>query len=222
MVRPLHIPDGFLDTYWIAATYAITIVYYGFIGAKEKITFSPEKISLVTTLAAAIFVAQMLNWPIPGGTSLHFLGSALAGILLGPALGSITMALVLLVQTIVFHDGGITALGANILNMGIVGVLVGYYIYKLGLKLLSGISENRRIFISAFLAGWISVFLAGVVCGVEIGLSPRFPYGVLVTIPVMGGWHLLLGIIEGVITGLVVSYIAVKSPELLRAGGGVK
>lgn len=215
----MHIPDGFLSTPWIVGTYTLTILYYALIEVWEKASLTPEKISLVTTLAAAIFVAQMLNWPIPGGTSLHFVGGGLAGLILGPWLGSITMALVIIVQAIVFHDGGITTLGANILNMGIVAVLIGYYTYKISVKLLSGRRGEKTVFIPAFLAGWMSVFIAGVVAGVEIGLSPRFPYGILVTVPVMGGFHFALGIIEGVITGLVISYIAMKNPDMLGIRG---
>lgn len=216
----MHIPDGFLDTYWIIGTYAVTIGYYAYLEMQDKVKLTPANVSLITTLAATIFVAQMLNWPIPGGTSLHFLGGALAGILAGPANGSLAVALVLLVQGIVFHDGGLTALGANILNMGIVAVLTGYYVFKYTAKLTGNMEPSKRYLLAGFLAGWISVFVAGIVCGVEIGLSPRFPYGVLVTVPVMGGWHFLLGIVEGVITGLVVSYIARKNPKMIAVQEG--
>lgn len=212
----MHIPDGFLDTYWVIATYALSLGYFSYIIGKNKLCLDSSSVSLITTMAAAIFVAQMLNWPIPGGTSLHLLGGALAGIILGPYKGSLALALVLIVQAFVFHDGGITTLGANVLNMGIVAVLSGYYIFKLVLKILNDMN-NRNVFIASFLAGWLSVFLAGIVCGIEIGLSPQFPYGVKITVPIMGGWHLLLGIVEGLITGLVLVYLMDKSPDMLYA-----
>ena len=126
----MHIPDGFLDPVTAAITYVIFIAYMAYAFYKSKATVDPSKISLVTVLAAGIFAAQMLNWPLPGGTSLHFVGGAMAGILLGPWLGFATMFLVLFIQCIVFHDGGITALGANMLNMAIIDVLVGYLMYN--------------------------------------------------------------------------------------------
>ncbi len=218
-VQGVHIPDGFLDPLWSIITYAVAIAYLGISYTRSRSLWSIETTSLVTVLAAGIFAAQMLNWPIPGGTSLHFVGGALAGIILGPFLGALTISLVLIVQCLVFHDGGLTALGANILNMGIVAVLSGYLLYRLSIKLV-GRNEHGR-FIGGFLGGWISITLAGILCGLEIGLSPQFPYGVLVSIPVMGLWHLVLGVVEGLITGLVVVYISKKEPGFILAERGV-
>ncbi len=207
----MHIPDGFLDPVTIAVTYIVFIAYL--IIVLTRIKADREKIALVPVLAAGIFAAQMLNWPIPGGTSLHFVGGALAGILLGPFLGFLTLFLVLFIQCLVFHDGGITALGANVLNMAIIDVLVGYGIYKLVTRVLGNNRKGRLI--GAFLGGWMGITLAGIACGLEIGFSPSFPYGVLITVPVMGIWHLMLGIIEGAITALVVDYLYPRLPQLL-------
>jgi len=209
----MHIPDGFLDPIWSITTYGVSAVYFMSILRGMKRTFTPERVSLLTVLAAGIFAAQMLNWPLPGGTSLHFVGGALAGILLGPFYGSLALALVVTVQCLIFHDGGITALGANLLNMAIVDVLVGYAVYKAVTKVM-GLSGRSR-FIGGFLGGWLGITLAGIVCGIEIGLSPQFPYGIAITVPIMGSWHALLGVIEGLITGLVVSYVASKNPEII-------
>lgn len=197
------------------ATYATFLAFAAYAFREVKRSLTPERVSLVAALAAGIFAAQMLNWPLPGGTSLHFVGGALAGILLGPWLGFLALFLVLLVQCLVFHDGGITALGANVLNMGIVSVLVGYALYKLVVGRL-GASDGARA-AGAFLGGWLSITLAGVVCGVEIGISSSFPYGYTITVPVMGIWHALLGIIEGAITAAVVVYVARKAPDLIAA-----
>ncbi len=204
----VHIPDGYLSLPWIVVTYAIAIAYLIVAWKKARKQLTPEKAAAATTLAAAIFAAQMLNWPIPGGTSLHFVGGALAGILFGPWIGSLILALVVSTQCFVFHDGGIAALGANILNMGIVAVWVGYGIYKLVRRLLP---DQRGIILGAFLGGWLSIAIAGAVAGVEIGLSPSFPYGVEITVPVMFTWHFLLGIIEGIITASVVYYLVKKA-----------
>jgi cobalt/nickel transport system permease protein len=145
----------------------------------------------------------------------------LAGIMLGPWLGFISIFLVLLVQCLVFHDGGITTLGANVLNMAIVAVLVGYVIYKI-LVTKFGAKDSVRT-IGGFLGGWLGITLAGALAGLEIGYSPSFPYGLSITLPVMAGWHAALGVIEGIITALTILYLTRKAPHLvLSEGGGVK
>jgi len=208
----VHIPDGFLDSTTIIVTYVVFLTYAVLAFSKIK-NISRNKVALVPVLAAGIFAAQMLNWPIPGGTSLHFVGGALAGILLGPFLGFLTLFLVLFVQCLVFHDGGITALGANVLNMAIIDVIVGYGIY-LAITRIFGNTRRNRI-IGAFLGGWLGITLAGIACGLEIGYSPSFPYGIMVTVPIMGIWHLVLGVIEGIITALVVDYLYIHMPQLV-------
>jgi len=211
----MHIPDGFLDPITSAITYAIFLAYFAY--AIRKIRAShlgePNAIALTSVLAAGIFAAQMLNWPIPGGTSLHFVGGALAGVVLGPWLGFMALFLVLLVQCLLFHDGGITALGANVLNMAIIDVLIGYYTYALFVKHLGKRRWSRAL--GAFIGGWLGITLAGIACGIEIGLSPSFPYGVAITVPIMGIWHAALGVIEGVITSLVVMYLLGRAPHLV-------
>lgn len=211
----MHIPDGFLDLATATITYTMFIVYTGYAFHKVKLKISAEKISLISVLAAGIFAAQMLNWPLPGGTSLHFVGGALAGILLGPWLGFLTMFLVLLVQCLIFHDGGITALGANMINMAIIDVLIGYIIYKVFMKAF-GKKNSVRAF-AAFLGGWLGITLAGIACGVEIGVSKQFIYGIGITVPIMGVWHAILGIIEGAVTAFVVLYVAKKAPHLVMS-----
>ncbi len=208
----MHIPDGYLDMSIAGLFYLLTAIVLGY--SIYKIRKEQVNWVLVGITASAIFAAQMLNWPIPGGTSAHFVGGALAGILLGPYAGCLAMACVLIVQCLVFADGGITALGANIWNMGIVDVFVGYYIYKA--------LENRNKFLAGFLAGWLGITLAAIFAGIEIGLSSSFHYSIAVTVPVMGMWHALLGIVEGVITGSIISYITTTRPEILKATEEVK
>ncbi|OYT52119.1 metal transporter [Candidatus Bathyarchaeota archaeon ex4484_135] len=211
----MHIPDGFLDPVTAALCYAIALVFTAVAIYKSRARLKPEVITLASLLAAAIFAAQMLNWPIPGGTSLHMVGGALVGILLGPWLGELVIAVVLLVQCLVFGDGGITALGANILNMGIIDVLIGYAFFKALAR--PGETNRARVTLGAFLGGWLGITLAGVACGLEIGYSPAFPFGVAITVPVMGLWHIGLGVIEGIITALVVDYMARKLPSLVMS-----
>lgn len=215
----MHIPDGFLDPATAALTYLLMLGYGGYALYKAKQMLSAELISLVTVLAAAIFAAQMLNWPLPGGTSLHLVGGALAAILLGPWLGFIALFLVLFIQCVVFHDGGITTLGANVLNMAIVACLIGYLTYRSALKLIKRRDAARLL--GSFIGGWLSITIAGLACGLEIGYSPAFPYGVAVTVPIMAGWHAALGVIEGIITALTILYVARKSPDLIASEAGV-
>ncbi|ALL01529.1 cobalamin (vitamin B12) biosynthesis CbiM protein [Pyrodictium delaneyi] len=215
----MHIPDGFLDPFWIMVTYAATIAYAVVAWSKIKGRLTQEQIISMSVLAAGIFVAQMLNWPLPGGTSLHFVGGALAGILFGPWLGFYVMALVLVVQTLVFHDGGITALGANIFNMAVVDVVVGYYLYRAAIRAMGETRKARLI--GAFLGGWLGIVLAGLAAGLEIGLSPSFPYGVEVSVPVMVTWHAVLGVIEGLITALVVDYLYQRKSPIIEAAAKV-
>jgi cobalt/nickel transport system permease protein len=216
----MHIPDGFLDIITVVITYALFLIYGGYALRKIKASVNTELVSLVSILAAGIFAAQMLNWPIPGGTSLHFVGGALAGIMLGPWLGFLTLFLVLLVQCLVFHDGGITALGANVLNMAIIDVIVGYLIYQALIKTFGAKHSVRTI--AAFLGGWLGITLAGAACGLEIGYSQSFPYGVAITTPVMVGWHVILGVIEGVITALTIQYLVYKAPQFIFTQRQVK
>ena len=211
----MHIPDGFLDLPLSALTYALAAASVGLaVYLLEKKGVSESRIPLLGVLAAAIFAAQMLNWPIPGGTSAHFVGSAVAAILLGPLQAILAMTSILAVQTLVFGDGGLTALGANILNMGVVGVLAAYLVYTL-------LARRSRV-AAAFLAGWFGAVSAAVACGLEIGSSSIFAYNIWVTVPVMFIWHALLGVVEGFATSATVAFILKSRPELLfsevRAG----
>jgi len=205
----MHIPDGYLSPAVAGTTLLITLGVLVFAIRKISSTRDSlsEKTPLFTALSAGIFVAQMIAWPIPGGTSLHLVGGALAGILVGPWLGILSMSLVLFVQCLIFHDGGLTAIGANIINMGIVGVLVGYVVFKAVYK------ASKKVWLSGFLAGWLSLVLAGLTCGIELGIS----WSSALPIYVMTSWHAILGLIEGLITSGVVSYLTIKS---LKIGGG--
>ena len=201
----MHIPDGYLDLSIAAVFYILSVAVLGY----SIYRLRGQKITpLFGIVAAAIFAAQMLNWPIPGGTSAHFVGGALAGILLGPYAGALAMAVVLTIQCLVFADGGVTALGANIWNMAIVNVFAGYYVYRF----IERFSKSA----AAFIAGWLGITLAAIFAGIEIGISTAFGYELAVTVPVMGIWHGFLGIVEGVITAGVVGYIAAARPDVLE------
>jgi cobalt/nickel transport system permease protein len=215
----MHIPDGFLDILTVVITYTIFVVYGVYALKKARTELGAEHTVLTSVLSAGIFAAQMLNWPLPGGTSLHFVGGAVAGIILGPWLGFLSLFLVLLIQCLIFHDGGITALGANALNMAIISVLVGFFVYRMLVKAFG--TGNSVKFTGAFLGGWLGIVLAGAACGLEIGFSPAFPYGVAITVPVMVAWHALLGIVEGMITAFTILYLINKAPKYMLSEKGV-
>jgi cobalt/nickel transport system permease protein len=206
----MHIPDGFLDLWIAAACYVLAALALGFAVRRVNDELDDTRVALLGVVAAGIFAAQMLNWPIPGGTSAHFVGGALAAILLGPYLGSLSVASVLIIQTLVFGDGGITALGANILNMAVIDVFVGYALFRV-LR-----SWNRSV--AAFVAGWLAITASAVAAAIELGLSSTFNYELMTVLTVMGGGHFLLGLIEGAITVLVYRFIASARPDIVVRG----
>ena len=208
----MHIPDGFLNTATIAATYAVSA---GGIGNAVRIAnrkLGEKQVPLMGVLAAFIFAAQMLNFPVAGGTSGHVIGAALAAILLGPWAGVLIMSCVLIAQSLIFQDGGLLALGANIFNMGIVASFSGYYLYRLVVR-FTGDSRKGKL-AGSFVAGWGSVLLAAVACAVELAVSGASPLGIV--LPAMAGFHALIGIGEGLITGAVISLVLATRADLLQ------
>jgi cobalt/nickel transport system permease protein len=204
----MHIPDGFLDAKTFSAFGFISALGVGIAIKNTHKKLGEKQVPMVGVLAAFIFAAQMLNFPVAGGTSGHFVGGTLAAILLGPSAGILIMSTILIIQCLIFQDGGLTALGANIFNMGIIGAAVGYYIYRI-LKTLI-----RNTFISAFISGWISVVLGASFCAIELSISNTCP--LKVALPAMASIHALIGIGEGLITAFVLSFISKVRPDLLE------
>ncbi len=208
----MHIPDGFLNVATVATTYVVSA---GGVANAVRIAnkkLGEKQVPLMGILAAFIFAAQMLNFPIAGGTSGHFLGAALAAILLGPWAAVIIMSAVLIAQSLIFQDGGLLALGANIFNMGIVASFAAHYINRLAQSLFG---DNRRgKLIGVFAAAWGSVLLASVACAIELAISGASPWGVV--LPAMAGVHALIGIGEGLISIAVVSLVLATRADLMR------
>lgn len=211
----MHIPDGFLSIPVAAAGCAVAAVGVGLAVKATNKRLDEKQIPLMGVSAAFIFAAQMLNFPIVGGTSGHFLGAALAAILLGPWAGLLVMTCVLLVQCLIFQDGGLFALGANIFNMGIVGSFVSYYIYR-GVVLLFG-GQRRGKLLGGGIAAWFSVVMASAACAVELSTSGTVPLSV--ALPAMSGVHALIGIAEGFITATVLGLVAATRSDLLDPKG---
>jgi len=203
----MHIPDGFLDP-WVAGLFWLgSGVAIGIAVRRARGELGDDRTPLLGVVAAGIFAAQMLNWPIPGGTSAHFVGGAFAGILLGPYLGVLAMTAVVTIQALVFGDGGIIALGGNLFAMAVVDVLVGYALFRA----LRGVQETG----AAFVAGWGAITASALAVGVGVGLSSAFAYELGVTVPIMVVGHALLGTVEGAITAVVYGYVANARPDLV-------
>lgn len=208
----LHIPDGFLSLPVSLITWVIAIGLIGLSLKRVQADYQERAVPLMGVCAAFIFAAQMINFPIPGGTSGHLLGGTLAGVLLGPWAGSLVMVVVFIVQGALFQDGGLTVLGANITNMGLIGTFGGYYLYK-GIRSVAGFNTWRGMAIAVAIASWTSVVVASLLCAVQLALSGTASFAVAITAMLI--WHVLIGIGEAVITSLAVSYIWRTRPDLL-------
>jgi cobalt/nickel transport system permease protein len=165
-------------------------------------------------LAAAIFAGQMLNFPVAGGTSGHLLGAALATILLGPYAAILVMASVIGVQALVYQDGGLLALGANIFNMGIVGVVVTHFVYRT-VRAFAG-TPSWSVPAGGFLSAFISVVIAALLTALELAISGTSPANIAV--PAMGSVHILIGLGEGLITMGALAFLLFTRPDLLKPG----
>lgn len=204
----MHIPDGFLTVNTWLPTWIISIGGLGFSIKKVMGRLKDRTVPLMGVASAFIFSAQMLNFPVAGGTSGHLLGGVLAAVLLGPFAASVVISVVLIVQCLIFQDGGITTLGANILNMAIIGAMGGYLIYNI-LKRITGLIPSVAI------ASWISVVIASFACSIELAISGTSPLRIVV--PAMVGVHMLIGIGEAVITCLVIGFVKKVRPDLVYA-----
>lgn len=205
----MHIPDGFLDTKtWVTAA-ALSGAVVGHAVRKTQNELGERQIPTLGVLAAFIFAAQMVNFPIVGGTSGHLIGAVLAAVLLGPWSATLVMTTVLAVQALFFQDGGITALGANVLNMAVIAVFAGYGVYR-ALSLLFP-SRNGQL-AATFVASWVSVMAASLAAALELGWSNVAPLRVV--LPAMLFWHTFIGVGEGIITTAVAAYVAHQYPAL--------
>jgi len=206
----VHIPDGFLSPPVFISGWALALISLGYALKKTKKVLKEKMIPLMGVMAAFIFSAQMLNFPVLGGTSGHLLGGILASVTLGPYAGCIVLSLVLIVQCLIFQDGGLTALGANILNMAVVGTIVSYYIYALFRRNIF----KKDMLAAVFIASWFSVVLASTFCALELAISGTSPLRIV--LPVMVFVHIFIGIGEAIITTLVLGFILKVRPDLVR------
>jgi len=207
----MHIPDGFVSAPINLAAYAVSggVCAYAVYRAKREL--GERQVPLLGVTAAFVFAAQMLNFPVAGGTSGHFLGATLAAVLLGPWNACLIMAIVLGMQCLGFADGGLTALGTNVFNMGIVASL-GSYLLFVGIKRI--LPEGKSGFlVSVAVASWFSVVLASAACALELATSGTSPLRVV--LPAMAGVHVLIGIGEAFITTTVIAAIMASRKDLI-------
>ncbi|MBD2165690.1 energy-coupling factor ABC transporter permease [Calothrix membranacea FACHB-236] len=208
----MHIPDGFVSIPVAGATSVASAAALLIALRRSQDAFGVRRAPVLGLTTAFIFAAQMVNFPVAGGTSGHLLGGTLAAVILGsPWAGALCIATVLIIQAVLFADGGITALGANILNMAFIGVWVGWGLTQTLQRLFGG--SKQRLPLAAGIAAGVSVVVAAIACALELALSGTA--SVAVVLPAMTGTHILIGIGEGLITGSVLVYLARQRPDLL-------
>jgi cobalt/nickel transport system permease protein len=207
----MHAPDGFLSIPVAALMWLVTLAAIAVSVKKTNETFDERAIPLMGVTAAFIFAAQMFNFQVIGGTSGHLLGGVLAAVLLGPWAGTLVMVAVIAVQGLIFQDGGLVVMGANIFNMGIVGTMGGYALYRALCGALGG--ERRARIPAAGIAAWLSVVLGSMAMALELGISGTT--SLVVALAAMVGIHVFIGIGEALVTMAALGFIQVTRPDLL-------
>ena len=218
----MHIPDGFIPLWQCAIYWVIAIIFLIFAFRWGRKNLSEKNIPLMAVLAACLFIIMTINVPIPIGSSGHVVGAAMVAIIfMSPWAAVMVITLVLIIQGIFFGDGGITTMGANIINMGICGGFVGYYGWKTlykpkmgsdGVLRGTGILGKRKWW-AIGIASWVAIFLAAVLAALEMAIAGTFPLGL--GLFYMGGFHAMIGIFEAIITVIVISTLEKVRPDLL-------
>jgi len=213
----VHIPDGYLSPATCGVFGAVMLPVWAFASKKVKQTLKVREVPYMAIGAAFSFVIMMFNIPIPGGSTGHGVGGVLLAILLGPWAACIAVSVALVIQALLFGDGGITAIGANCFNMAFVLPFVGYYVYRM-ISAGSQPRSKRRV-IAAGIGGYVGICVASLCAGVELGVQPLLyhtangqalycPYGLNVSIPAMAGGHILFfGWVDFIVTALVIKYL---------------
>lgn len=208
----MHIPDGFLDGKTAATAAVISFAGVGLALRQVKRELPPRKVPLLGLSAAFLFAAQMVNFPVAGGTSGHLVGGALVAALLGPGAAVVVVTTVLIVQCFLFQDGGVLALGANIFNMAIVNSVAGYAIFRLVSRALPG--TRGRVTAMAF-AGWCATVLAAICCAGQLAWSGTIDWSA--AFPAMTLVHMLIGVGEGLISALVLLAVERARPDWISS-----
>jgi len=208
----MHIPDGFLSVPVSIVFWILSLLIVGYALKRVGADLGERQVPIMGVLAAAIFAGQMLNFAVAGGTSGHLIGAALAVILLGPWAATLVLTCVIVIQALIFQDGGLLVLGANIFNMAIVGVSVAYMVFRA----IRSLTRDRSwgLLLGGFLAAWSSVEVSALGTALELSLSGTSPANI--AIPAMGGIHALIGIGEGLITVGALVFLQSSRADLLK------
>jgi cobalt/nickel transport system permease protein len=222
----MHIPDGYLSPQTYIPLFGVFAAAVSVAAKKVKEEVSARDIPYLGMAAAFSFIIMMFNLPIPGGTTGHAVGSAVIAILFGPWAAIVAVSVALIIQALIFGDGGITAIGANCFNMAVFMPFAAYYLFRL-------FSFNHpgkgRVFFAAFISGYLSLVMAAILTGIEFGIQPLIasssdgkalycPYDLKIAVPAMAIEHMLLfGIVEGLITAIIVRYFLRNEPGLIYA-----
>ncbi|MDD1724806.1 MAG: cobalt transporter CbiM [Methanospirillum sp.] len=204
----MHIPDAFIPLPQAAIYWIIALVFLALAVKWARSEINEDKIPLIAVLAAGIFALQSFNLPVSMGTSGHLVGGALAAIVLGSPFAAVfILTLVLIIQGFIFGDGGITTMGANIINMGVIGGFVGFYSYQGLLKMI------KNPYVSAGVAAWLACLIPALACAVEMAVAGTFP--LVPGLVAMGIYHAIIGVIEGIVTAIVIYALATARPDLV-------
>ncbi len=213
----MHVPDGFLNLPVSLLGYVLAALIIAVAVVKSRAQLDDKTAPLAGLTAVFIFAAQMLNFPVGAGTSGHLLGGALAAILVGPWVAILVVTVVLTVQALLFADGGLTALGINVLNMAIVTVVVGWLVFRLGVRF---VKTPKGAAIVAGVAGFVTVPASAMAFVGEYAMGGTAPVSLAAVAAAMGGVHVLIGIGEGIITGLVVAAVLASRPDIVAGVRG--
>lgn len=218
IVQAMHVPDGFINAPVSAVMGVVAVIGIALAlrGARQQL--DERTAPLAGLVAVFVFAMQMLNFPIGAGTSGHLLGGALAAILVGPYAGALAVTVVVIVQALLFADGGLSALGLNIVNMGFVTVLVGWVVFRLVVRV--GGTARPVVLVGAFLAGFISTPASALAFVAEYAIGGTGTIDLTAVLAAMTGVHMLIGIGEGIITMLTVGAVYLTRPDLVFGARG--
>ncbi|MCL2134774.1 MAG: energy-coupling factor ABC transporter permease [Candidatus Bathyarchaeota archaeon] len=210
----MHIPDGLLSPTITIAAFIITIIFW--IISFKKIKLTEQQVPMMGLLTALFFAAMMMNFPIIGPTTAHLLGGAVIGLILGPFAGLISMSIILVLQALLFGDGGLLALGVNVLNIGIIGVFIPCITFTALNKLFKP-KIGTRLYATIFISTFLGCLTPAIAAGIEIGLSPLSPwYGLSIAVPAMAINHSIIGTAEGIVTVILIATLLKLRPDVLE------
>lgn len=222
----MHIPDGYLSPQTYIPLFGVFVLTAAVAVKKVKAEVSSRNIPYLGMAAAFSFIIMMFNLPIPGGTTGHAVGSAVIAIIFGPWAAMLAVSVAIIIQALIFGDGGITAIGANCFNMAIFMPFTAYFIFKVFSKKTA---KKPGVTFAAFISGYLSLVLAAILTAAEFGIQPLIastpdgkalycPYDLSIAIPAMAIEHMILfGIVEGIITATIVNYFLKTEPSLIYA-----